>query len=142
MDLDDTIDAVQRQYPRIWHAAHRRHPPRGLGGDRPSEREHTVLAHLRIAPTPMGELANHLNIAASTLSEVTHALEARGLVHRHRDPADRRRIAVALTEAGHTVVRDTSPLDTDRLREALASLDPTARATVVEGLTLLAEALR
>lgn len=143
MDLEHAIDAVQRDYPRVWHAAHRRHPPRGLGGDAPTEREQTVLAHLdHGTPRRIADLADHLAIAPSTLSEVIGALEARGWVARDRAPADGRRVLVTLTDAGRARIREASPLDADRLRAALGRLDDAERALVVRGLHTLAEALR
>ncbi|MBX2802474.1 MAG: MarR family transcriptional regulator [Myxococcales bacterium] len=141
MTIDDALDAVQQQYPRIWHAAHRRHPPRGLSGPQPSERELTVLAHLDRHPRPVADLANHLHIAASTLSEVLGALEARGLVVRRSDPADKRRRLAELTNDARQLLRSTSPLDASRLQSALQTLTEDQRQTVATGLTLLAEAL-
>ena len=143
MSPTDAVDAVQRHYPRIWHAAHRRHPARGLGAEQPSDRELTVLAHVaHDADQPVADLAEHLAIAPSTLSEVLAALEGRGWITRARDPEDRRRIVVGVTEAGRAALRAGSPLDAERLEHALASLTAAQRETVAAGLALLAEALR
>lgn len=142
MTLEDTIDAIQQDYPRIWHAAHRRHPPRGLGDDVLSERAQTVLTHLGAGWQTVAALCDHLGIAPSTLSEVLGALEERGLVRRRRATADRRRIEVTVTEAGAQRLRDASPLDAGVLTDAIEKLTDHQRAIVVNGLALLAEALR
>jgi DNA-binding MarR family transcriptional regulator len=48
----------------------------------------------------LGALAEHLRIAPRSATEVVDDLQARGLVRREPDPADRRATLVALTEEG------------------------------------------
>lgn len=48
----------------------------------------------------LSALAEHLRIAPRSATEVVDDLEARGLVRRRPDPADRRATLVALTEEG------------------------------------------
>ncbi|KAD4059855.1 MarR family transcriptional regulator [Arthrobacter yangruifuii] len=55
------------------------------------------------------ELAQRLNIAPRSATEVVDQLEAKGLVERRTHPADRRAMLLTLTEAG------------ERLREAVLS---------------------
>ena len=143
MTVQETLDLVLRHYPRVWHAAHRRHPPRGLAGAALSEREQTVLAHLD--PTrsrSVADLADHLALAPSTLSEVLGALEAKDLVVRTRDAPDRRKVSVSLTPRGKRALADATPLDASVLQKALETLSDTDRATVGRGLALLADALK
>lgn len=56
------------------------------------------------------ELAQHLRIAPRSATEVVDGLEAKGLVERRPDPADRRATRVVLTADGRAL--------SDRLRQA------------------------
>jgi DNA-binding MarR family transcriptional regulator len=51
----------------------------------------------------MGALAEELQCDASNVTQIVRRLEARGLVRRDTDPADRRARLVALTEAGQAL---------------------------------------
>ena len=51
------------------------------------------------APT-VGELGARLHLDSGTLTPLLKRLEQSGLVRRHRDPADERRVLVELTEQG------------------------------------------
>lgn len=50
-----------------------------------------------------GDLARLLHVDAGTLSAALARLEARGLVTRHKDADDQRRVRIRLTEAGETL---------------------------------------
>jgi DNA-binding MarR family transcriptional regulator len=50
-----------------------------------------------------GRLRDVLSVDAATVSTALARLERRGLLRRERDPHDRRRVAVALTEAGRAL---------------------------------------
>lgn len=133
----DLVDRIQAAFPRIWHAAHR-HAGRS---STLSERDQRLLSHLGGASTSTRDLATHLAIAPSTLSEHLGQLEERGLVERSRPDADRRLVDVRLTEAGRAARSQDGPLDPILLQQALASLDPAEAECAVAGLELLARAL-
>lgn len=63
-----------------------------------------VLGLLR-RPMPMRTLADLLACDASNVTGIVDRLEARGLVRREANPADRRVKRVALTEEGEETVR-------------------------------------
>src|SRR3954469_14512859 len=50
------------------------------------------------------ELAARLNVSEPVVVEMVDALEARGLVERRRDPADRRSNALTVTAAGQAAL--------------------------------------
>ncbi len=52
------------------------------------------------APRTVGELGDALDLDSGTLTPLLKRMEGNGLVLRRRDPADERRVIVALTEAG------------------------------------------
>lgn len=140
MSIRDDARRVQAAYPKIWHACHR-HPGAAAREGGLTERQGTVLAHL--ADGRLGrpaELARHLGIASSTLSEAVDQLVERGMVERRRHDEDRRRVDYVVTDAGHDALEQGSALDPARLRAALASLPPEARKRAIEGLEQLAAA--
>ncbi|MFD9701662.1 MarR family winged helix-turn-helix transcriptional regulator [Lentzea sp. NPDC059081] len=66
------------------------------------------------------ELANHLLLTTGGLSNVLRRLEARGLVSRVPDPADRRSHNVELTASGLTTARAATKAATTALHRTLA----------------------
>ena len=71
-------------------------------------------------------------------------LEAKGLLAREADPADRRRTLVWLTPEGFAALdRDRQVLSVELLRSAAAALPPERRAALLDGLhALLAAPVR
>ena len=102
-------------------------------------REYTILSIIETdGPGTQQELARLLNKAPAIIVAAVDDLEARGLVARTRDPADRRRSRVTVTEAG------TAALATaDRLADAAfdALFGGLTRAELRELRTLLARGL-
>jgi DNA-binding MarR family transcriptional regulator len=58
-------------------------------------------------------------------------LEGMGLLERRRDPADRRRNAIALTAEGTAILRRARRLVSDSARDLLGALDDTEVETLV-----------
>jgi DNA-binding MarR family transcriptional regulator len=54
----------------------------------------------------VGDLGRRLRLDSGTLTPLLKRLEGAGLVTRHRDPDDERRVVVALTEAGDALQDD------------------------------------
>ena len=83
-------------------------------------------------PRPMGSLAEELQCDPSNVTQIVRRLEARGLVRREQDPADRRARLVVRTAAGEAAnsrfeeqfrfPRHATALLSDREQRQLASL--------------------
>ena len=141
MPFDADVLAVQRAFPRIYHACHLRHVRRATTRSRLSARDAVVLAHLdRGAPIRAGALAKHLGLAASTLSAALEALEGLGYVARVRAGDDGRAVLVALTDQGAAAASEASVLDAKRLAVVLSRLTSAERRAAIHGLELLARA--
>jgi DNA-binding MarR family transcriptional regulator len=94
---------------------------------------HFMTLHWLPEPTPQAQLAENLCIDANNTVILLNELEDKGWVRRERDPADRRRHLVVMTDAGQKaythaqqsrdVVEDAvlGPLDADE-RQALHDL--------------------
>jgi DNA-binding MarR family transcriptional regulator len=97
----------------------------------------SVLRHLRRGPQTAGRLGQMAGLSPASLTHLVDRLEARGLVRRRRDSADRRQVEVHLQAAGerllgqvrvvkgsdlHRAVLSMSPQESLRLRTALRDL--------------------
>lgn len=142
MTLDRAIERIQFCYPQVYFACHTRHD-RGRSTDaRLSDRDAQILVHLD-GPSPMtlSELAAHMDLSRSTLSEALTKLERFGYVSKSPHAMrDRRHIGLALTKKGVAAVRAGSVLEGRRLRAVLSSLSRGELASVIDGLETLARA--
>ncbi len=63
----------------------------------------TLTLLTRVAPTTVAELARAENVRPQSMGAIVGALEASGLVKRHRDRTDGRRVLLTVTKAGRDV---------------------------------------
>jgi DNA-binding MarR family transcriptional regulator len=69
--------------------------------------QYTALTVLERHPDmSAAQLARNSFVTAQSMADMITALEGRGLIERHRDQADRRRLVVALTAAGRDLLDD------------------------------------
>jgi DNA-binding MarR family transcriptional regulator len=67
--------------------------------------QYTALTVLERHPDlTSAELARNSFVTAQTMSDMVAALQDRGLIERHRDPADRRRLVVSVTSDGRRLL--------------------------------------
>jgi DNA-binding MarR family transcriptional regulator len=69
------------------------------------------------------QLARNSFVTAQSMADMITALEGRGLIERHRDQADRRRLVVALTTAGRELLDDYRDQVAALEQRMLAGLD-------------------
>ncbi|MET8308580.1 MULTISPECIES: MarR family winged helix-turn-helix transcriptional regulator [unclassified Micromonospora] len=84
-----------------------------------------------------GGIAEHLRIAPRSATEVIDDLQARGLVERRPDPADRRATLVALTDEGNRVsaaIRAARRAEADRFFGHLDDADRAQFARILRTL--------
>lgn len=114
-----------------------------------SLRQYRMLERLTERPHRTGELASVSGIAQPTASAAVATLEARGLVDRKRDPADRRATLIEINETGRRVLGVAKERVLERLSvvtaemteqdaEALAALQP----VLVKGMDRLRDELK
>jgi DNA-binding MarR family transcriptional regulator len=78
--------------------------------------QYTALTVLERHPDlSSAQLARNSFVTAQSMADMITALEGRGLIERHRDRADRRRLVVALTAAGRDLL--------DRYRDQVTALE-------------------
>ena len=84
--------------------------------------ENAALTRLnRGGPTTSSALAKLEQISPQSMGATLAGLEARGLVARHPDPEDGRRVVLSLTQAGQRILQDKRNARNQQLAEALAS---------------------
>ena len=104
--------------------------------------EFIVLKQLQaFGSCSQGELADALGIDYSNLAVVTGQLYSRGLIERHRDPADRRRYVVELTVDGRRLLSDADKTIEAGEEDILSALDESERQQLWELLRRMADTL-
>ena len=110
------------------------------------------LDHLgRAGPVPAGRLAEAVGLTTGALTTAVDRLERAGYVERRRDPADRRRVLVALTPAAAPVSalfsgvapalrRVAEPLSEQELRRLAAFVQAAAAVFADQAARLRARA--
>jgi DNA-binding MarR family transcriptional regulator len=104
-----------------------------------SLRHYVALAYLRdVAHAPQQLMCEIFGVDANNMVLLLNALEAAGYIARIRDPADRRRHLVELTDAGRAALERAEIAQGTIEDEILGALSASERATLRE---LLARAL-
>jgi DNA-binding MarR family transcriptional regulator len=90
--------------------------------------QYTALTVLERHPDmSAAQLARNSFVTAQSMADMITALEGRGLIERHRDQADRRRLVVALTSSGRELLDD--------YRDQVAALEERMLAGLSSGET-------
>ncbi|MGW0913886.1 MarR family winged helix-turn-helix transcriptional regulator [Streptomyces sp. NPDC002784] len=121
MEVVDLIGSVVARYHEEYEEAAGTHALTGA--------QARLLGLLSLEPLPMRKLAQRLKCEPSNVTGIVDRLEARGLVERRPDPADRRVKVAAATQEGRLVARS--------LRESLRfAREPLAGLSEDERLAL------
>jgi DNA-binding MarR family transcriptional regulator len=102
-----------------------------------SLRQYAALHGIREGCRAPGELARLWQVTPAVITGVVDRLEQRGLVRRELDPTDRRRLRLALTEAGLAASGEVERALTDDLAAQLATASPRELAELSRSLDLL-----
>jgi len=137
MENEERIRKMQRLYPLLYFACHDSHGRE----DGLSESDLRLLHHIQAMPgTFASELSRHLDLSRSRVSEALASLESAGLLERKRDGAGRKRIR--LTGRGEDAIESSDGLDPRAIANILDRLNDEQQERVLEGLQLLADAIR
>ena len=97
-----------------------------------------VLSTLaRHGESSVGQIAEHEHVQPPSVSRIVAHLEERGLVERHPDPVDRRRVVIALSEPGESYLAEVREAANTWLGSRLARLDDADRAALRAALPAL-----
>jgi DNA-binding MarR family transcriptional regulator len=98
-----------------------------------------VLTNLRDGALPQQDLCASMQMDANNTVLLLNDLESKGYVERRRDPADRRRHIVAITDSGHEALARAERAMGSLEAEAFSMLSPEDREAL-HGLLLRAVA--
>jgi DNA-binding MarR family transcriptional regulator len=135
--MDETpVNAAAETFGELFAQVYLRfHRRDGKRAELPSA-SRAVLQHLSVTgPLTVGEMGQHLDRAQSVVSEIVDHLERDGLLERIRDPRDRRRTLVWLTEAGLAyLAHDREVLSRELLERAMARMTAERRDALLEAV--------
>ncbi len=103
---------------------------------------HTLLEIGYQKEASLISLASRLGLDSSTLSRSINGLVLLGLVNRSIDEKDRRYIIVSLTQQGQQAFERIESLFNNYFTQILELIPPHKRESVVEDVSLLADAVR
>jgi len=99
------------------------------GDDTISDSQMGVLFHLKVdGPLSPGALAALEHVTPPSMTRTVNSLEQRGLVARHPNDDDARRVEVVLTPAGKDLLEATRRLRTEWFTRCLNELSPKDQA--------------
>ncbi len=97
-----------------------------------------VLTYLERRPGgSLSDVAERVGLSLPAMSRLIDGLVDRGLLTRADSPADRRRIALRITDAGRDLVRTARQGALTRLAELLGALSPKERTQILEAMAVL-----
>jgi len=100
--------------------------------------EFTILeALLNEGPLQVNDIGRRVNLTSGAITSAIDRLEARGLVQRGVDQADRRARVVSLTRAGHALIATTFAAHKARMDAAADTLTAKERKTLIDLLKKL-----
>ncbi|BCJ87559.1 MarR family winged helix-turn-helix transcriptional regulator [Effusibacillus dendaii] len=101
-----------------------------------------ILRHIwRSRKRTIGELASHLNVRSSTMSQMIDRLEKSGLVYRSTDTADTRIKIIRLTDKGNETIRHVESMWLSALVEPFEKLSREERTHLVQLMRKLSDAI-
>ncbi|MEU9984678.1 MarR family transcriptional regulator [Streptomyces sp. NPDC050856] len=121
LEVVELIGTVVARYHEEYEQAAARHSLTGA--------QARVLTLLTLEPLPMRRIARSLRCEPSNITGIVDRLEARGLVERRPDPADRRVKLAAPTDEGRATARRLRDA-LDFAREPLAALSDGERTSL------------
>ena len=106
--------------------------------DTMSDGQIAVLGWLRLnGPHTLGELAERERVSAPSMNRTVNCLEEWGYITRTPDDIDRRKVNIALSDAGREVITETARLRDAWLEASLSEFTPAERVILAQAAALL-----
>ena len=132
---------LEEQIGHLLRRAHQRHGAifqEKIGDNQLTPLQFAALIKLRdMDGVSQNQLGRMTAMDAATMQGVILRLLARGLIERRRDPADRRRLQLSLSESGLALVDECAEIGLEISAQTLAPLDPKDRRLFLDLLNRL-----
>lgn|SRR5512136_2516183 len=127
---EDMFRASHNQVPRDWHRVDLTMP------------QLKVLFSLFVdGPLPCSSLADAMGVSLPTMNGILNRLAQRGLIVRHVDQTDRRRVLNGLSRRGHRLIEGLWISHLDWLSDILDRMDSSDLKIIEQALTIIGGAL-
>ena len=108
--------------------------------DSMSDAQFAVLATLKVhGPHTLGDLAERERVSAPSMNRTVNCLEESGYLTRTPDDVDRRKVNIAVTDAGRGVVEETARRRDAWLEAVLGDLPPAKRTLLRRAAEVMQE---
>lgn len=124
--MDITVEEALRTYVKLFRAGKAivaRLEPAATAAGLTLTQVGVLEAILHRGPLSQRELGRKVLTSAGNMTDVIDKLEARGLVHRSRQPTDRRAVRVELTDAGREAITAFFPVHARNIARAMGALN-------------------
>ena len=135
------IDAVLAVFDRFMHRLMATHAPELNTLDLTMAQTKAVYVILATGQLRMSELAARLGVTSYTATGLVDRLVELGLLERREDPADRRQVVVTATASAEASMEHLRELNSHRLRELLARIEPGDLSVVRRAIVILDDAV-
>jgi DNA-binding MarR family transcriptional regulator len=143
MTTDQAVRSMLLLMPRLVGRAKRLPIPAALRGLELAPRHLALLAYVEYdGPLAVGELADRLEVASTTVSLMVGDLSRLGILTRQEDDTDRRRRIIAIAPDHAASIREWLSGSVMAWTEVLARLTPAERATLVRTMCAYEAALQ
>ncbi len=106
-----------------------------------SPSQYRLLLFLSEGNAAASAVAGRLAVSRPSVTALADGLERRGLLQRKSDPADRRKVAHELTEAGREALAAADAAVAERITRVASNLEDDQTDRAIDGLALWNEAL-
>lgn len=137
--IGEAVELIPRMGQCFYAAVSRL--PQCAGRSLPQMKAMAFLYHQDTDRCTVGDLAHGLNVSMPAASEMVDRMVEDGLLERGVDPADRRRVLIALTPTARALGDHLYALRRAQVASAFARLAPEERQAFVRGLRALIAAL-
>ncbi|MBN1419186.1 MAG: MarR family transcriptional regulator [Planctomycetes bacterium] len=121
----------------IWRYGRHLHQTHGIWGP-----QFGVLRLLEgLGPSSMSDLEPFLPGQLSALTQMVDRLEQGGWVHRERDPQDRRRVVLHLTDKARAFLDAEPPIGPPRAARAIDDATPQGAARLADAMETVVDAM-
>lgn len=138
--VEELIDAFWETVPPLWHIVHA-HTNKvaaehfGITAD-----QFHILRRIHMGHCTVSELADAKRISKAATSRAVDLLVNKGLISRHTDADDRRRVQLELTDEGEELLGKLFQRSRTWMVEQLIQMDEERINAIIQGLTAMKQA--